>query len=104
MYIDTHAHLWFEDYKDDLDEVIKRASENGVAKFVVPGTDIESSHKAIELAKKYPGVIYPAVGVHPEEALNHNFEETPPAFGVPTRLFAGSPVEETPERNYITDF
>ena len=72
MFIDTHAHLWFEDYKDDLDEVIKRASENGVAKFVVPGTDIESSRKAIELAKKYPGVIYAAVGVHPEETTSLN--------------------------------
>lgn len=77
MYIDTHAHLWFEDYKDDLDEVIKRANENGVAKFIVPGTDIESSRKAIELAKKYPGVVYPAVGVHPEEIVGSNLQDSP---------------------------
>ena len=98
MFIDTHAHLWFEDYKYDLDEVIKRANENGVDKFIVPGTDIESSRKAIELAKKYPGVVYAAVGVHPEELIGseNSYEETPPAFGVPTRPLAGSPVEESP--------
>jgi TatD DNase family protein len=98
MFIDTHAHLWFEDYKYDLDEVIKRANENGVDKFIVPGTDIESSRKAIELAKKYPGVVYTAVGVHPEELIGseNSYEETPPAFGVPTRPLAGSPVEESP--------
>lgn len=78
MFIDTHAHLWFDDYKDDLDEMIKRAKENGVAKFIVPGTDLESSRKAIEIAKKYPGVIYPAVGVHPEEQLNHKSSDHSP--------------------------
>ncbi len=96
MYIDTHAHLWFDDYKDDLDQVIERAVATGVEKMIVPGTDIESSRKAIELAKKYPNKIFAAVGIHPEEVLNHNFEETPPAFGVPTRPLAGSPVEESP--------
>ena len=98
MLIDTHTHLWFEDYKHDLDEVIKRANENGVDKFIVPGTDVESNRKAIELAKKYPGVVYAAVGVHPEEIIGseNSYEETPPAFGVPTRPLAGSPVEESP--------
>jgi TatD DNase family protein len=98
MFIDTHAHLWFEDYEDDLDQVIKRANENEVAKFIVPGTDLESSRKAIKLAKKYRGVVYPAVGVHPEEMVgsDNSYEETPPAFGVPTRPLAGSPVEESP--------
>jgi len=98
MFIDTHVHLWFDDYKHDLDEVIKRANENGVGKFIVPGTDIESSRKAIELAKKYPVLVYAAVGVHPEEIIGseNSYEETPPAFGVPTRPLAGSPVEESP--------
>lgn len=72
MLIDTHAHLWFEDFKDDLDEVLARAKATGVEKIIVPGTDIDSSKKSIELAKSYPGVIYAAVGVHPEEANNQS--------------------------------
>ena len=76
MLIDTHAHLWFDDFEDDLNSVLERAKKAGVEKMIVPGTDTESSKKAIELAKKYPGVIYAAVGVHPEELLNRNFEGT----------------------------
>lgn len=97
MLIDTHAHLWFDDYTDDLDQVLARAKAAGVEKMIVPGTEIESSKAAIELAKKYPGVIYASVGVHPEEVLGEKYnEETPPTFGVPTRPSAGSPVEESP--------
>jgi TatD DNase family protein len=80
MLIDTHAHLWFPDYYppeadqpgyyDDLEEVLARAKAAGVEKIIVPGTDRESSQKAVELARKYPGVIYASVGVHPEEILN----------------------------------
>ena len=82
MLIDTHAHLWFPDYYppeadqlgyyDDLDVVMARAKSAGVGKMVVPGTDVVSSHQAIELAKKYPGVIYAAVGVHPEETVEND--------------------------------
>lgn len=69
MMIDTHAHLWFDGYGDDLPEVLARAKEAGVAKMIVPGTDLSSSIAALKLAKNYPGVIYPAVGIHPEEAV-----------------------------------
>ena len=50
MLIDTHAHLWFDDFRNDLEEVLARAKVAGVEKIVVPGTDIESSRKAVELA------------------------------------------------------
>ena len=97
MLIDTHAHLWFPEYDNDLDEVIENAITVGVEKMIVPGTNIESSKKAIELAKKYPGIIYAAVGVHPEKLIMHNSkEETPPTFGVPTRDSLAPPVEEPP--------
>jgi TatD DNase family protein len=70
MLIDTHAHLWFDEFKNDLESVLARAKAAGVEKIIVPGTDIESSKAAMELARKYPGVIYAAAGIHPEEALN----------------------------------
>lgn len=91
MLIDTHAHLWFDDYADDLDQVLARAKAVGVEKMIVPGTDIVSSKAAIELAKKYPGVIYGAVGVHPEEVLNRNFEgDTLRLPASPSRLAVGN--------------
>jgi len=70
MLIDTHTHLWFDDFSQDLPEVLERAKNAGVEKMIVPGTDLDSSKKAIELAKKYPGAIYAAAGVHPEELMN----------------------------------
>lgn len=61
--IDTHVHLMMPDYKN-LDEVVDRAKEAGVTRFVVPGINLETSRQAIELAKQYPEII-PAVGLHP---------------------------------------
>lgn len=77
MLIDTHAHLWFPDFKHDLEEVLARARSAGVEKIIVPGTDIKSSKQSVELAKKYPGLIYAAVGIHPEEVANRNLQVSP---------------------------
>lgn len=61
---DTHAHLNFSRFKKNLDEVIDAAKAAGVEHITVPGTDIVSSEKAIEIASKHEG-IYAAVGIHP---------------------------------------
>jgi len=65
---DTHCHLNFKRYKKNLDEVISRAFEAGVSQIVIPGTDVISSKKAIEIAEKYNG-LYVAVGIHPHHAF-----------------------------------
>ena len=67
MLIDTHAHLNFPDYQDDLDEVINRSVKNGVKKIVCVSSSLKDSTKAIEISKKYPGIIYVAVGIHPHQ-------------------------------------
>jgi len=64
MLIETHAHLDYSDFANDLDDVLRRATEAGVTRIVTIGTSIESSQRAIELAEKYPAV-YAAIGVHP---------------------------------------
>ena len=64
MIIDTHTHLDNEKFKDDVDEVIKRANEVGVEKFIIPAADPKDLPTAIKLAEKYED-IYFAVGVHP---------------------------------------
>ena len=40
--IDTHAHLYLKQFNEDIDQVIQRANENGVKKFIFPA--IDSSH------------------------------------------------------------
>ncbi|MGH8048545.1 MAG: TatD family hydrolase [Chthoniobacterales bacterium] len=64
MLIDTHAHLDYPDFADDLDAIIGRAEEAGVTRIITIGTGIESSRRAISLAEKYPNV-FAVVGVHP---------------------------------------
>jgi len=66
MFVDTHAHLFFDNFKDDIDEVINRATQNGVDYIVVPATDIKTAKEAIALSEKYEQ-IYAAVGVHPHD-------------------------------------
>ncbi|MBI4066560.1 TatD family hydrolase [Candidatus Gottesmanbacteria bacterium] len=68
MYIDTHCHLNFPQYDADRAMVIGNAKKAGVKQFINPGVDIYSSKQAIELARKHPGVIFAAVGIHPYEA------------------------------------
>jgi len=64
MLIETHAHLDYPDFANDLEDVLRRAAEAGVTRIVTIGTSIESSRQAINLAEKYPAV-YAVIGVHP---------------------------------------
>jgi len=67
MLIDTHAHLNFKVFNKIIDQVLWQASEAGVKKIIVPGTDLESSQKAVNLAKYFINV-YAAIGIHPHHA------------------------------------
>lgn len=64
MLTDTHAHLDYPDFSNDIDEVILRAKEAGVQRIITIGTGIESSRRAIVLAEKH-AEIYAVVGIHP---------------------------------------
>lgn len=65
--IDVHCHLQFKSFDADYDTVIQSAFEHGITSIINTGTQISSSKKAIELAKKYDA-LYAIVGVHPHHA------------------------------------
>ncbi|MFB0516698.1 MAG: TatD family hydrolase [Candidatus Neomarinimicrobiota bacterium] len=65
--IDTHAHLFAEDYQDNLEEVLQRAADAGVAAVICVGLDLPTSRQAVAIAERYPQV-WAAVGVHPHDA------------------------------------
>ena len=71
MFVDTHTHLFFNNFDEDRDEVIQRALDAGVKYMLVPGTDLETSKQAIALAEKYDS-IYAAVGIHPHDTDEWN--------------------------------
>lgn len=72
--IDTHAHLDFPDFDKDRDFLIKKCQESNI-KIINPGTNYETSVKAIELANKYKNV-YAGLGLHPSDiADGFNYED-----------------------------
>jgi TatD DNase family protein len=64
VLVETHAHLDYPDFANDLDDVLRRANEAGVTRIVTIGTSLESSRRAIDLAEKHPA-IFATIGVHP---------------------------------------
>ncbi len=66
MFIDTHAHLFYPNFDEDIDKVIENAKSSGVDYIIVPATDIETAKQTLALADKYE-MIYAAVGVHPHD-------------------------------------
>ena len=71
MLIDTHAHLYWEDYKEDFDEVIQRSLDAGVTTIINVGVDIELSKKAAQL-KSDKIKFYSTIGLHPHEAFKYS--------------------------------
>ena len=66
MYFDTHAHYDDEAFDADREALLSAMPENGVELILVPGCNVPSSRRALELAARYP-FIRAAVGIHPED-------------------------------------
>ena len=62
-----------ETHENDLESVVQRALDVGCTKLMVTGSDLKESHRAIELAKQFPGICYATIGVHP--CSTQQFEE-----------------------------
>jgi len=65
--IDTHVHLNFPDFREDMELVINRATEFGIVNMINIGTDIRTSQESIKLAERFD-FIYATVGIHPHFA------------------------------------
>jgi TatD DNase family protein len=63
--IDTHSHLYSEEFDADRDEMIARAQAAGVEHIILPNVDIYSLPRMAELKSQYPGYCHAAIGLHP---------------------------------------
>ncbi len=72
MLIDTHAHLFWDSYKEDFNNVIQNAADSGVTTIINVGVDIKTSKICAELNSLNPHVtFYSSIAIHPEEAINY---------------------------------
>jgi TatD DNase family protein len=67
IFYDTHAHLDYPDFADELPDIIRRAAAAGISNIISIATDFESSRRALKIAEQFPNV-FVAVGWHPSEA------------------------------------
>ena len=65
MYVDTHTHLFLEQFSDDIDEVMNRAIARDIQRFYLPNIDRSTFDDMMGLADKYPGKALPMIGLHP---------------------------------------
>jgi TatD DNase family protein len=90
MLIDTHAHIYTDDFSDDRDEVIQDAIRNGIGKILMPNIDAGSLSDVLQVAEKYPGICYPMTGLHPS-SVNAGYVSELDKLGqsLPEHPFAG---------------
>ena len=70
--IDTHAHL---NEIEDIDQAVLRARESGISGIVAVGMDLNSNRVTLDLADRFRGMIYPAIGYHPWSITAEGIEE-----------------------------
>lgn len=65
--IDTHCHLFYESFRDDLDDVMKRAKAGGVERVITISLDKPTAEENLKIVERFPGQVWCTVGVHPSE-------------------------------------
>ena len=75
MFVDTHTHLYAEEFDADIDEAIKKAINVGVEKFFLPNIDSSSIDGMHALCNKYPKHCFPMMGLHPCSVKENYMEE-----------------------------
>ncbi len=72
--IDTHSHIYSEDYRGEIDEVIIRAKKAGVSKIITPNIDSSSIKPMLDIADSYSDFCFPLIGIHPT-SVKEDFEQ-----------------------------
>ena len=82
MLIDTHAHLYLEQFNEDIDTVLENAIKMNVTKIFLPNIEKETTSSMLALCDSYPDMCYPMIGLHPcsvsesyEKELEHIIDE-----------------------------
>ena len=75
MMIDTHSHLFVEEFTDDLPEVIQRAKEVGITYVLMPNIDDTTVADMLNVCNAYPDYCFPMLGFHPTSVDGESMEK-----------------------------
>lgn len=73
MLIDTHSHLFLEEFAEDLPQVMERARNAGVSYIFMPNIDSTTIESMLSVCNAYPGYCFPMIGLHPT-SVNESYE------------------------------
>lgn len=73
-YIDSHAHLFLEEFNNDRNEVIERAYNKGIHKMLLPNVDSSTLQHLLDTCQIAPDFLFPAIGLHPG-SVNADYED-----------------------------
>lgn len=71
--VDTHTHIYLDDFDADRQEVVKHAIEAGVTRLLLPAVDSSSYDALLKMVSNYPGICFGMAGLHPT-SVNTDFE------------------------------
>jgi TatD DNase family protein len=74
MFVDSHAHIYHENFKKETENVISRAADAGVRKIYMPNVSVESIDEMLEMENKFPDTCIPMIGLHPCD-VSKDFEK-----------------------------
>lgn len=75
MFVDTHTHLYLDEFKGDRESLIHKALKNNIEKFYLPAIDSESHQAMFDLETKFPENCISMMGVHPCSIKENYLEE-----------------------------
>lgn len=74
IYIDTHSHIYQDDYNDDIEQVIREAKDSGIGRIYLPNVDLDSIEPMISLYKQDTEFFRIMMGLHPT-SVGEDFEK-----------------------------
>lgn len=72
--IDSHSHLFLDEFSEDLPQVIERARAAGVSHVFMPNIDSQTLAAMLDVSNQYPGYCYPMIGLHPT-SVDENYQQ-----------------------------
>lgn len=72
--VDSHSHLFLEEFAEDLPDVMERARQAGVTHIFMPNIDRSTIEPMLRVCEEYSGMCFPMIGLHPT-SVNEKYEE-----------------------------